>query len=50
MEENCSTCVKKLEAQEKIYYDIPAGSKKVLCQTCYDQYMMSLSETGTQPE
>jgi len=50
MKENCSTCEKKLEVQETIYCDIPAGSKKVLCQTCYDQYRTSLSETGTQLE
>jgi len=48
MEETCSKCEKKLTVQERIYYDIPAGSRKGLCQKCYDEYMILLAETGVQ--
>ena len=50
MEENCSKCGKELKVQENIYYDTPAGSKKGFCQMCYDEYMISLAETGVRPE
>jgi len=43
-EKNCGDCGKEITIQEEIYYDIPSGSKKHLCQACYDKYMILLAQ------
>jgi len=37
----CDICEREIEVQE-MYYDFPAYSKRKLCQTCYDEYLLAL--------
>ena len=50
MKKSCNKCGKEITIPDNIYYDIPAGSKNSFCQTCYDEYMISLAETGVRQE
>ena len=37
MNNKCAECDKELEKYESLYYDVPAGSKRALCQACFDK-------------
>jgi hypothetical protein len=42
----CVKCGEEVTEKERIYYDFPPGSENQFCQKCYDEYMISLAETG----